>query len=98
MKQLFSVVVLVLLTACASDNEHFCARYAYVYDQLNEPGLPSYSEMKEALVQELNDVKKDKDKPRFMLFVLEDFNLGIKPEGEASKDFCVRMKRWARYQ
>lgn len=87
----------LLLAGCESDNEHFCARYNYLYQQLLEDGNPSYGEMKQQLTATLNDPQKDKDQPRFMLFVLEDWYSEIKPAHETAKDFCLRLQRWQSY-
>lgn len=92
------LLVMALLLGCESDNEHFCARYQYVYNQLLVDNLPTYSEMKQSLQDNLANPKKDKDQARFMLFVLEDWYSGMKPEAEPARDFCLRMKRWQGYQ
>ncbi len=93
-----TILSAVLLMSCESDNEHFCARYQYLYNQLLVEKLPSYGEMKQSLQDTLANPKKDKDQARFMLFVLEDWYSGMKPEGEPARDFCLRMKRWQGYQ
>lgn len=99
MNSRYSIVGLLLIStlACTPDNEHFCARYQYVYQQLQEDGLPSYSEMKQQLKADLNKPGKDKDQSRFMLFVLQDWYAEFKPEGESARDFCMRMQRWQAY-
>ncbi|MEE8058915.1 MAG: hypothetical protein V3T17_13935 [Pseudomonadales bacterium] len=88
----------ILLLACESDNEHFCARYQYVYEQLLVDDVPPYDEMKLTLVDNLSNPKKDKGQAKFMLFVLEDWYSGFKPEHEPAQDFCMRIKRWQHYQ
>jgi hypothetical protein len=95
----YSIVGLLLICtlACTPENEHFCARYQYVYQQLLEDGLPSYGEMKQQLMAELNKPDKDKDQSRFMLFVLEDWHAELKPEQEPARDFCMRLQRWKAY-
>lgn len=87
-----------VLVGCESDNEHFCARYQYLYEQLLRDDVPSYTEMYEQLQANLADPKKKKDQAEFMLFVLEDWRSGIIPEGEAARDFCMRVQRWQAYQ
>lgn len=90
-------LLIALLSACTDDNEHFCARYDYLYEQLvSEPDLPSYAEMKLSLQQEI--AQKSNDQSKIMLFVLEDFYIGLKPEGEEAFDTCMRLKRWQSYQ
>lgn len=91
-------IVLLLLAGCESSNEHFCARYQYLYDQLLEDDVPSYGEMKLQLMDVLDDPDKDKDQARFMLFVLEDWRSEIKPQHESSQAFCMRTQRWLAYQ
>lgn len=91
-------IAVVLMAACETDNEHFCARYQYVYDQLLEDGLPSYGEMKQQLLADIDNPKKEQEQAKFMLFVLEDWYSGAKPEGEPSKDFCMRFSHWERYR
>lgn len=88
---------LLLLGGCESDNEHFCARYAYVYNQLQDESLPSYAEMRARLFQDLKNPDKKKEQVQFMLFILEEWNNGIKPEGEDPREFCMRTQRWSGY-
>lgn len=90
-------LVPLFLVACESKNEHFCARYQYVYDQLLEDDVPNYGEMKSALHETLDNPKKDKDQAKFMLFVLEDWRSGIRPQHESSLAFCLRTQRWQQY-
>ncbi len=90
-------LISLLLVGCESKNEHFCARYQYVYDQLLENDVPDYGEMKSALHETLDNPKKDKDQATFMLFVLEDWRSGIKPQHETSRVFCLRIQRWQQY-
>ena len=90
-------VIAIMLSACTSDNEHFCARYEYVYKQLDDPELPSYDEMKQALQLEINQRPKDSDQQRFMLFVLEEYHLEIKPGHKSPQAFCMDTKRWQYY-
>jgi hypothetical protein len=87
-------ILLFLMASCTPENEHFCARYAYVFDQLSEPGLPSYNEMKQQLVKEIEEKPSVADKSGFMLFVLEDYHLEIKPDHLKAKQFCMESKRW----
>ena len=87
-----------MLSACQSDNEHFCARYSYLYNQLLEPGVPPYADMKRQLQDELSNTQKDQAQAKFMLFVLEDWYSEIKPDGETPQDFCLRIKRWQAYR
>lgn len=97
MRFLLILIPVLLLVACKSENEHFCARYQYAYDQLLEEGNPSYAEMRHQLQLNVEDPQKNNQQAKFMLFVLEDWNLEIKPEGEDSKSFCMRSKRWEQY-
>ncbi|WP_101757481.1 hypothetical protein [Oceanicoccus sp. KOV_DT_Chl] len=90
---------MLLLVACESDNEHFCARYQYVYQQLvDEPDLPTYTEMKQKLLADLSAAKQDDDQAKFMLFILEDWHSEMKPQHEDGREFCMRVKRWQYYQ
>ncbi len=98
LRPLVALMTLIGLTACESDNEHFCARYQYVYSQLlDESALPSYAEMRERLLQDMKDPDQKIEQAQFMLFVLEDWHNGIKPEGEEPRAFCMRLKRWEAY-
>lgn len=90
-------VMVMLLGGCSSDNEHFCARYQYVYKQLNDASLPSYNELKERLISDINKKKDDNDNEKFMLFVLEDFHSGIKPQDLEVKQWCLEAERWKKY-
>ena len=99
-KTIVSVIVLavsVLLGACESDNEHFCARYRYVYNQLLVDDLPSYSEMKQQLIIDMGNPNK-REQAKFMLFVLEDWYSELKPDNEEPQAFCMRLERWKAYQ
>ena len=89
--------VLLVLAGCESDNEHFCARYQYVYNQLLDDDIPPYSEMKSQLVANMSDPAKEHEQAKFMLFVLEDWYSELKPEHEDSQAFCMRIKRWQNY-
>ncbi|ARN72755.1 hypothetical protein [Oceanicoccus sagamiensis] len=91
------LMAVILLAACESDNEHFCARYQYVYNQLLEDDLPSYGEMKSQLMENLNNPKKDKEQAKFMLFVLEDWYSEMKTPEEDTREFCMRIQRWQAY-
>lgn len=96
--KVITLMPLFLLAACESDNEHFCARYNYVYSQLlNDPQLPSYMEMRQQLEQNLQDPKKKKEQQQFMLFILEEWHSGMKPEAEEPRAFCLRAQRWTAY-
>lgn len=86
-----------MLSACESDNEHFCAKYAYVYDQLNDPDLPSYGEMKQQLEKEIAERPGDHDQQKLMLFALEDHHIEIKPAHLEAKAFCLQSERWKYY-
>ena len=96
-RALLLLLLSTLILACESDNEHFCARYRYVYDQLMADDVPPYGEMKQQLIDNLSNPKKEKEQARFMLFVLEDWYSGFKPEHEATQAFCMRIKRWEHY-
>ena len=99
MRKIIVIALIGWLAGCADENEHFCARYEYLYTQL-ETGkdLPSYSEMKQALLADMADPGKKTDQAKFMLFVLEDYHSEFKPYGESARDFCLRIKRWEQYR
>ncbi len=92
------IAIGVGLSACESENEHFCARYQYLYNQLLSDDVPSYMEMRQQLEANLADPNKKKEQAEFMLFVLEDWNNGLKPDGEDAREFCMRIERWRGYQ
>jgi len=98
MKTVALLVLLLLLLSCESDNEHFCARYQYVYGQLLEEDLPPYGEMKQQLLEKIAKSKAGDQQSSFMLFVLEDWYSEFKPSGEDAKAFCLRIKRWQHYR
>lgn len=102
MRQIKLIALLIstlLVAACESDNEHFCARYNYVFSQLleDQQQLPSYIEMRQQLEQDLRNPKKKKEQVQFMLFILEEWQMGILPKGESPQDFCLRTQRWKAY-
>lgn len=92
------ILVAFLLSACESENEHFCAKYSYYYKELTQSGILPYKDIKAQLQRELADVKKDHDQAKIALFVLEDIDNDIKPENEPAKAFCTRRKRWEQYR
>lgn len=96
-KKIFLVFLTGFFVACTSDNEHFCVRYEYLYTQLDDPDVPPFSEIYSQLQQDLKDPNKDKNHTKMMLFVLKEFQQGIKPDHESAKDYCVRRKRWEAY-
>ena len=98
MARFFLLTAVFLVTACTSDNEHFCVRYEYVYLQLNDPELPSYNELKYDLETIIAKAKDDSDHEKLMLFVLNDFHYGIKPDHEDPKSFWMRKERWNSYR
>lgn len=91
-------VLLGSMLGCESDNEHFCARYQYLYDQLLADDVSDYSEMNSQLLDNMSNPDKDREQAKFMHFVLQDWRMEIKPEHEESRKFCMRMKRWQNYQ
>jgi len=99
-QRLFFCALILFVSACEVDeNEHFCARYSMLFDELEtEVDLPSYDEMKEQLTLTLINPDKDPDQAKFMLFVLDDFHFEIKPKAETARDFCMRINRWEAYQ
>ncbi|WP_019530242.1 hypothetical protein [Dasania marina] len=96
-KKTLVIASLLIIAGCSPDNEHFCARYEYVYAQLNDPELPSYGEMKQALQIEISQKPDDNDQQRFMLFVLEEYHLGIKQGHQTPREFCMATERWQYY-
>lgn len=97
-KRFLLAVVTLALVACESDNEHFCARYQYVFKQLLEQeDLPSYAEMRAQLLRDMKDPKKKKEQAQFMLFVLDDWNNGLLPEGQEPREMCMQLQRWTAY-
>lgn len=98
MRKLLIIILLLPLLSCESDNEHFCARYKYVYNQLLDDDLPPYGEMKQQLLENMSNPKKEKEQAKFMLFVLDDWYFELKPEGEETKAFCMRINRWKQYR
>lgn len=98
--KVFFLALVVTLIGCEVDeNEHFCARYSMLFEELEtEPDLPSYDEMKEQLTLTLMNPDKDPDQAKFMLFVLDDYHFEIKPKDESAREFCLRINRWQAYQ
>lgn len=98
-RRLAALMLMLLVVACESDNDHFCVRYQYVYNQLLDESedLPPYGEMKQQLLENMADPKKEYEQARFMLFVLDDWYFEMIPVQEPSRDFCIRMQRWQGY-
>lgn len=97
LKPLSLVIIIISLVSCADENQHFCARYQYVYSQLDDPELPSYETLKFQLIKKIAEDKAGSDHEQFMLFVLEDYQLGIKNSNQSSKSYCLDNKRWLHY-
>ena len=95
--RIFLLTAFTALVGCETDNEHFCAKYEYVYNQLDDPELPTYGEMKEQLEKEIAERPNDHDQQKLMLFVLEDYHLEIKPAHLEPQAFCLQSERWKYY-
>ncbi len=96
----FSYVVLgaLLLSGCASENEHFCSKYSYFYKELTAPGILPISQLRAQLEKEKAGSGADKERAKMALFVLADVGRNMKPEGESASDYCLRRKRWEQYR
>ena len=92
------VITGLLIAACESENDHFCAKYSYYSKELARPGNLPYRDIKTQLRASLNDDSKDHDQTRIALFVLEDIESDIKGADESAVAFCKRRKRWERYR
>ncbi len=92
------VLSALLLTACESENDHFCAKYSYYHKELTRPGNLPYRDIKAQLRATLADEDKDHDQTRIALFVLEDIENEVKGDDEPAIEFCKRRKRWERYR
>lgn len=88
----------ILLAACESENEHFCAKYSFYYRELTQPGLLPYDDLEEQLRAELHHPGKDPDRARIGLFVLADIVNAAKPIGEDPREYCMRRQLWNRYR
>jgi hypothetical protein len=97
-KLLLLLPLLSVVLACTSDNEHFCMRYEYVYEQLEDPNAPPLAEIWEQLEMDLKDPDKDHNHTKMMIFVVKEFETGLKPEDESSQDYCMRRERWQAYR
>lgn len=98
MNKLTVIALSIILAACASDNEHFCSKYSYLYKQLQDPDVPPLSEVRENLNAKLKDPSKDHDQPRMMMFVLNDFEMGGKPDHLTAREYCLQAERWKHYK
>lgn len=92
------VAVVALISGCADENEHFCAKYSYFYKELTAPGILPIHELKAQLEQEKRKQGADSDRANMALFVLADIERDMKPDGEAPQAYCMRRKRWERYR
>lgn len=93
-KRRLIVVLSVFLMACTDNNDHFCAKYGYYYEQLEKPGLPPYSEMKAGIEEK---IANGDESALMMKFVLNDFRRSNKPKNETPKAFCMRRQLWLKY-
>ena len=92
------VITALLITACESENDHFCAKYSYYAKELTRPGNLPFRDIKAQLRSALEDEGKDHDQTRIALFVLEDIENDIKAADESAIAFCKRRKRWEHYR
>lgn len=93
-----ALVLVLLMAACADENEHFCAKYSYFYKELTAPGILPISELRAQLEREQNKQGADSERATMALFVLADIDRGIKPANESAQAYCMRRKRWERYR
>lgn len=93
----FAVVLCISLAAvagCSSDNEHFCTRYQYLYQQLGDATLPPYAQLRAALHNEIQSEGGSDKRSEMMLLALDDYYYEVVPYGESPKEYCMRVKRW----
>lgn len=90
-------LIAVMMVACQSDNDHFCAKYSYYYRELTKPGIMPLTDIERQLMDELRSGDKDPDKTKMALFVLRDVADQMKPSGEEAQDYCQRLKLWQRF-
>lgn len=97
-KQFLLAITILAMVGCESDNEHFCARYQYLFRQLlDQKDLPSYAEMRAQLLRDMKNPNKKTEQAQFMLFVLEDWNNGLLAEGQQPRELCMQLQRWTAY-
>lgn len=85
----------LILVGCAQDNEHFCAKYSFFYDQLSEPDILPLPMIRQQLEGDIEQHGRERDK--LMLLVLDDKVNGLVGTGsESPTQSCMRLKRWQR--
>lgn len=85
----------LILLGCTPDNEHFCAKYSYYYDQLSQPDIMPLAVIRQQLEADIE--KHDRERDKLMLLVLDDkANHLVGISGEAPAQTCMRLKRWQR--
>ena len=84
-----------IVVGCTPENEHFCAKYSYFYDELSEPGLLPYRDIKQQLEKDIKESNKDRD--RLMLMVLEDKKSDVFGYKESASEYCLRAGRWKNF-
>lgn len=85
----------LVLVGCAQDNEHFCAKYSFFYDQLSQQGNLPLEVIRQQLEADIEKHGRERDK--MMLLVLDDKEnrlVGVRAESPAQT--CMRLKRWQR--
>ena len=93
----FAFVGLLLLSACESENDHFCSKYSYFTDELTAEGILPLRDLKPQLLEDLRK-KPDSDHTKMALFVLADIDRDMRPANESARDYCVRRERWKMYR
>lgn len=89
-----TLIAVALLGACQSDNEHFCTRYQYLYQQLDDEQLLPYGELKAVLLKDIAKSADQDKRAKMMLMALEDHYAQLVQANESAKDYCMRTQRW----
>jgi len=89
------ISLMLLLQACESDNDHFCAKYSFYYSELTQPDILPRQAIRQQLEKEL--IQHDSDKTKMMLFVLDELDADVKRNSESSQAYCLRRQRWHVY-
>lgn len=92
------LLTVVLVLGCADKNEHFCAKYSYFYNELTQPGILPLPEIRNQLEAEVRDPKKDNDRSRMALLVLDDLQGGFIHSFDDPREFCFEWRRWEKYK
>lgn len=94
---LAALMLLLGLTACESENEHFCSKYSFYHAEITAEDSMPLGDIKTLLEQKLAK-RPDSDPDKMALLVVKDIEREFIREGEEPRAYCLRRERWKGYR